>query len=105
MKNSPKHTERAGFPPAVGHTIRTVSANHIATPLIPGSAPEAHWSQLSDSNRQPLDYKSRALPIEAKLADLAAGAVCPITNRRQARGERMRFLGIALQEARSLPAV
>ena len=27
------------------------------------------WSQLSDSNRQPLDYKSRALPIEAKLAD------------------------------------
>ena len=31
------------------------------------------WSQLSDSNRQPPDYKSGALPIEAKLALFVCG--------------------------------
>lgn len=31
-------------------------------------SPWSEWSQRRDSNPQPLDYKSRALPIEATLA-------------------------------------
>ena len=50
------------------------------------------WSQLSDSNRQPLDYKSRALPIEAKLAFLAAAEVCLIRERPQVGGGANRRL-------------
>ena len=41
--------------------------DNVRDVLLMGS-PWSEWSQRRDSNPQPLDYKSRALPIEATLA-------------------------------------
>ena len=65
-----------------------------AVPHLSHESTVKHWSQLSDSNRQPLDYKSRALPIEAKLAYLAAATVCPITEKLQVEGGENPKLGL-----------